>query len=259
MKHNHLFCQTLGQGPDLIMLHGWGLHGGIWQLAAEQLASDYRVHLIDLPGFGRSELTAPFSLQHMVQQVMDVMPEQAILLGWSMGGLVAQQIAMQQPQRVSALINVATSPCFMNRDDWQVGLKSHILGDFSNALAQDYVATLQRFLAIQTIGSEHAKLDIKLLKQQLFLHGEPHQQALTKGLQLLHDVDLRSTLSDIQCPTTWLYGRLDSLVPVASAAQIKQLMPKAQQHIFSKASHAPFISHRAEFVDVVQQFLAQSL
>ncbi|HRA24442.1 MAG TPA: alpha/beta fold hydrolase, partial [Usitatibacteraceae bacterium] len=49
-----LHVELAGQGPDLVLLHGWGLHGGVWQGLARELAPAFRLHLVDLPGHGHS-------------------------------------------------------------------------------------------------------------------------------------------------------------------------------------------------------------
>lgn len=250
------FIQSQGNGPDLVLLHGWGIHSGIWELVTEQLAQNYTLHLIDLPGFGRSPLPGgDYSLDMLTEQVLKVAPESAHYLGWSMGGLVATNIAVQHPERVSSLITVSSTPRFVEQDDWPHAMKENIMDSFCRYLEEDYQGTIIRFLAIQAIGSETQKNDIKRLRDTVFIHGMPASKALREGLALLNDVDLREELGLIKAPFLRLYGRLDSLVPAKAAEEIQQLAPMSRHHVFPKASHAPFLSHTNQFVDTVNEFL----
>lgn len=251
------FVETIGQGPDLVLLHGWGLHSGIWELITEQLSQNYTLHLIDLPGFGRSPLPGgDYSIDLLTEQVLKVTPEKAHYLGWSMGGLVATNIAVNHSDRVESLITVSSSPRFVQTDDWQHAMKPNIMDSFCRYLEEDYQGTIIRFLAIQAIGSETQKEDIRRLRDTVFIHGMPASKALREGLNLLNDVDLRDHLKDISVPFLRLYGRLDSLVPAKAANDIQQLAPHSKHHVFPKASHAPFLSHTNQFVEKVKEFLA---
>lgn len=250
------FIETTGQGPNLVLIHGWGLHSGIWDLVSKQLAQDFTVHLIDLPGFGRSPLPGgDYDLELLTEQILKVSPEKAHYLGWSLGGLVATNIAINHSQQVESLITVSSSPRFVQSDDWEYAMKPNIMDSFCRYLEEDYQGTIIRFLAIQAIGSETQKDDIKRLRDTVFIHGVPASKALRDGLALLNDVDLRPNLHKIEVPFLRLYGRLDSLVPVKAAQAVEQLVPNSRHHVFPKASHAPFLSHTEQFLDKVREFL----
>ena len=176
------------------------------------------------------------------------MPNNAILLGWSLGGLVAQQIALSFPQKVKQLILLATSPCFIAKGEWP-GIKIQILDSFKNQLLDNPGATVSRFLAIQAMGSPSAKHDIKLIKQQVDVYPPASSVALSAGLELLVTSDLRAKLIDLSMPCQLLLGRLDSLVPIKLKHDIQQLNPSIQVTVFEHSSHAPFISQQGCFVD----------
>ncbi|RMH45832.1 MAG: pimeloyl-[acyl-carrier protein] methyl ester esterase [Gammaproteobacteria bacterium] len=250
------FVETIGQGPDVVMLHGWGLHGGIFAQVVPWLSQKYRVHIVDLPGFGRSAVpNQAYTMDMLTSQVLDVAPSQALWLGWSLGGMLAMHVAASHPDKVQGLITVAASPRFIQAPDWPHAMKPEVLDQFAGLLLEDYRGTLIRFLAIQTMGSETQRDDIEFLKTQVFQYGEPAPRALRGGLDILRTTDLRAQIGQITCPWLRLYGRLDGLVPVKSADDVAALAPNSQQHIFAKASHAPFISHPDAFLDVVAPFL----
>lgn len=248
--------ERFGQGPDLVLLHGWGMNGAVWHGIAQQLADHYRVHLVDLPGFGNSPLNdgSDYSLPWLAEQMAGVLPERCHLLGWSLGGLVASQLALTRPERCQSLITVASSPCFMARDEWP-GIAPKVLAGFNQMLAGDFKQTIERFLAIQAMGSEHARDDIRQLRHWLAERPMPQLAALEAGLGLLADVDLRDELSALSLPWLRIYGRLDSLVPKAAIPLLDERYPHSRSLVLDKASHAPFISHPAQFIAMVREFI----
>lgn len=248
--------ERFGQGPDLVLLHGWGMNGAVWHGIAQQLAAHYRLHLVDLPGFGNSPLAdgSEYSLPWLAEQVAAVLPQKCHLLGWSLGGLVASQLALTQPERCQSLITVASSPCFMARDDWP-GIAPKVLTGFNQMLAGDFKQTIERFLAIQAMGSEHARDDIRQLRHWLAERPAPQLAALEAGLGLLADVDLRDELATLSQPWLRVYGRLDSLVPKAAIPLLDERYPASHSLVLEKASHAPFISHPQQFVEIIRHFV----
>lgn len=244
----------LGAGPDLVLLHGWGMNRRVWEPVASALAAHFRLHLLDLPGHGESSWddSQPYSLDALVAALLTEAPSRAIWLGWSLGGLVATQMAWRHPERVSRLIQVASSPCFVAREGWP-GIKPEVLAGFHRQLAQDCPRTLERFLAIQAMGSETMKEDARRLKALLAAAPLPHPAALVGGLDLLQFTDQRSLWSELTLPRVRLYGRLDSLVPHAAIDKITALAPDSACHLFEKASHAPFLSHPEAFVAQIIQ------
>ena len=248
--------ERFGQGQDLVLLHGWGMNGAVWHGIAQQLAAHYRLHLVDLPGFGNSPLGegSDYSLPWLAEQVATVLPEKCHLLGWSLGGLVASQLALTRPERLHSLITVASSPCFMAREDWP-GIAPKVLAGFNQMLAGDFMQTIERFLAIQAMGSEHARNDIRQLRHWLAERPAPQLAALEAGLGLLADVDLRDELSALSLPWLRIYGRLDSLVPKAAIPLLDKRYPVSRSLVLEKASHAPFISHPEPFITLLRQFI----
>lgn len=144
---NNLWWQTVGTGNcHLVLLHGWGLNAEVWRCVSEELASHFTLHLVDLPGFGRSRDFGAMTLEEMAEQVLAQAPDRAIWVGWSLGGLVASQIALTHPERVHALVTVASSPCFSAQEEWP-GIKPEVLAGFQQQLSNDFQRTVERFLA----------------------------------------------------------------------------------------------------------------
>ncbi len=249
-----LFWHTQGQGPDLVLIHGWGMNSAVWQPVMPLLTSHFTVHCCDLPGYGESTLPSASSLTEIAKQVYQSAPvEQAAWLGWSLGGLIATDIALKAPERVSHLITVASSPCFAASENWK-GIKPAVLQAFMAQLELDFQPTIERFMALQAMGSPSARQDIKQVKQAVLAKPQPQLAALQIGLQLLAEQDLRPQLGAICQPWLRLYGRLDGLVPVKTCTEMERLAPQSQVVVFEQASHAPFISHPEQFIDPLLAF-----
>ncbi|MFW0764880.1 pimeloyl-ACP methyl ester esterase BioH [Trabulsiella odontotermitis] len=248
---NDIWWQTKGEGNcHLVLLHGWGLNAQVWDCITPELSTHFTLHLVDLPGFGRSRNAGAMSLDDMAQQVLTMAPEKALWLGWSLGGLVASQVALTHPERVLALVTVASSPCFGAQGDWP-GIKPDVLSGFQQQLRDDFQRTVARFLALQTMGTESARQDARKLKSAVLSLPMPSEAVLDGGLEILKTVDLRAPLAALSLPFLRLYGRLDGLVPRKIVPLLDAAWPDSQSYIFTKAAHAPFISHPDEFCHVL--------
>ncbi len=125
-----LHVEIRGHGPDLVLLHGWALHGGMWGPWLDELARHARLHIVDLPGHGRSPwAVATQDLAGVARAVFPCVPQRAAVLGWSLGGMLALELARQHPRHLGALLLVATTPKFLAGPDWEQGLPPAVLGE----------------------------------------------------------------------------------------------------------------------------------
>ncbi|HDM8158269.1 pimeloyl-ACP methyl ester esterase BioH [Vibrio harveyi] len=251
----NLHWQSFGQGPDLVLLHGWGMNGAVWQQTVESLQPYFRVHVVDLPGYGYSAESHAEDLAKIADLVLQDAPEKAVWLGWSLGGLVATHIALNAPQRVSKLITVASSPKFAAERPWR-GIQPNVLTAFTAQLLEDFSVTIERFMALQAMGSPSARKDVKQLKQAVLSRPQPNPDSLLVGLNILADVDLRDALTSLSMPMLRLYGRLDGLVPIKVASDLSEQLPSTQQFVFNQSSHAPFMTEHEAFCLQVREFAA---
>ncbi|KOO16033.1 pimelyl-ACP methyl ester esterase [Vibrio xuii] len=250
-----LFWHTAGSGDDIVLLHGWGMNGAVWQQTVDVLSQHYCVHVVDLPGFGHSHQSCFTNMEELASQVLADAPQKAVWLGWSLGGLLATHIALNHPERVQKLITVASSPKFAAEKRWR-GIKSEVLSNFTEQLVEDFQLTVERFMALQAMGSPSARQDVKQLKKAVLSRPAPNPDSLLAGLKLLADIDYRAELERLTTPTLRLYGRLDGLVPVKVASDVDTLLPASESHTFSASSHAPFMTEFDEFCHKVRQFVA---
>ena len=261
-----------GPGEPLLFIHGWGMHGGMWGGVLDELNKQHRVLAVDLPGHGysnrsgdrgsRSEEQGASGEQNaaldaivdqLAAQFSDV--EALTVCGWSLGGQIALRWAMRHPDRVKRLVLVSSTPCFVQQADWQCAMHADILAAFAAALRQDYAATLRRFLALQVRGSEQEREQLATLRSSLQSRGEPDMAALEAGLGILRNADLRMELAKIGTPVLVIGGVRDTLTPMQASEYMAAHLPAAQLATIAGAAHAPFLSHRAEFVKHVADFL----
>jgi pimeloyl-[acyl-carrier protein] methyl ester esterase len=251
-----LHVEVRGRGPDLVLLHGWALHGGMWGPWLAELERHARLHLVDLPGHGHSAWSAEVQdLASLARALRPDLPRGAVLLGWSLGGMIALELARQHPGQAAALILVATTPKFLAGDDWEHGMPAEVLEEFARGLESDYRGTVQNFLALQTRGDEHSRETLRQLRRSLEAHGPPDVQALAAGLRILRSADLRDGLSGIALPSLVISGEHDRLTPPAAGRAIAAALPAAQFLEIARSGHAPFLSHGPEVLGVVLGFL----
>jgi len=246
--------QTIGEGPDLVLIHGWGIGSHVWQAMATSLSLHYRVHLVDLPGFNGEPTLPEYSLPAVAETLLRRLPEQAVWCGWSLGGLVAAYVAAQFPQRVTKLIQVCSSLKFVQQDQW-LGVKKEVFDAFKVSVMTHPEKTLKRFLSLQAMGSATVKDDIAIMKKRMSQQTIPVTDALVAGLVLLSDVDLRTDFQHITVPSLTLFGQADTLVPLTNIANVQRLLPDNQQVVFENSSHAPFISEPERFQQVIDDFI----
>jgi len=256
-----VYVESVGLGPPLVLLHGFAMHGGLFAPVLPDLARRHRVHVVDLPGHGRSAPPSPdipLSLDGIIAALEAALahePAPLCILGWSLGGAVALRWAAQDPRRIACLALVATTPSFVARDDWPHAMRDETLRKFGDELRVAYRLTLQRFLTLQTQGSDGGRATLAALRHQLFARGEPTAAVLDQSLELVRGIDLRAAAPTIRAPALVVAGDRDTLAPREAGAWLANALPNARFAEIAGAAHAPFLSHRDDFLAAVTPFL----
>lgn len=234
-----LAINTYGTGPDLVLLHGWGLHSGVWSLLIDRLADRFTCHLVDLPGHGDSPFEGRCDLDAWVDAVFEVAPPRANWLGWSLGGLVAQRAALRDPDRIAALVLTAASPRFVAAPDWPHAVAVESLAQFVDDYEKDFERIMNRFLTMQVNGSCARSTTLQALREAFARKPNPSADGLRVGFEILKTADFRRELGAFPVPLYFLLGEYDMLVPSKVAADLGA----APVRVIEGAGHAPFISH----------------
>ncbi|HEY2394936.1 MAG TPA: pimeloyl-ACP methyl ester esterase BioH [Rudaea sp.] len=250
-----MHIESSGSGPDLVLIHGWAMHGGIFAPLTPLLARHFRLHVVDLPGHGHSaasgeSIDSAACAAHIAQCVPP-----ALWVGWSFGGLVSLRAALALPQRVRGIVEIAASPRFVSTPDWPHGVPADVFIQFGTGLVENYRATIERFLALETLGSAQSQDELRELKAHVFERGDPSLRVLEQGLDILQATDLRGDLAHLSVPSLWIAGRRDRLVPVAAMRWAAQHSP-AGDFLEIASGHAPFLRHASEVAEEIIGFAA---
>lgn len=247
-----MHIESTGSGPDLVLIHGWAMHGGVFAQLLERLVAHVRVHVVDLPGHGFGRGEEHFDARDSARRIAAATPP-ALWVGWSLGGLVALHAALQAPAQVRGIALLAASPRFVDAPDWPHGVAAHVFGEFATELRERYRHAIERFIALETMGSPHAQAELRDLRQRVFARGEPRMQALCDGLATLESSDLRADLATLAMPSLWIAGRRDRLVPPAAMRWSAEHSAHGRYLEFN-SGHAPFLEHADGVADALVAF-----
>jgi len=252
-----LHIDRLGHGPQpLVLLHGWAMHGGMFAPLVEALQAHCTLYVVDLPGHGYSrESTLPLEPRACARAIAEATPP-APWLGWSLGGLIALGAALELPAQVRGLAMLCATPRFVRDASWPHGSDATLVRQLALDLQTDYHATLERFLALEAMGSADPRAELRRLRAEVFARGEPEVRVLQEGIGLLEHTDLRAQLPRLHMPSLWIAGRRDRLVPPAAMAWAAAQCGGEFVEI-AHAGHAPFMGHADALATALLPWLAQ--
>jgi malonyl-CoA O-methyltransferase len=240
--------------PPLVLLHGWGHSRQCWQALLPDLTREQDVYNLDLPGFGDNADWQLPELEDALAVLAELLPDQCVLVGWSLGGHLALRLATQNPGKVAGVITLATNLSFVASDIWPQAMPPSTFEDFAQAFDSDPAATLQRFCGLQAQGDRHRKTLLRDLRKQC-LPPEPGQRLQWRaGLDWLAQIDHRQDLANLTRPSLQLFGGEDALVPAAAAQAMKAIASGAVVSI-ADAGHAPHLTHTEEVARHIRHFL----
>ncbi len=241
---------TKGQGPVLNVLHGWGMNAHLFDDWSADLSRYFQVNLIDLPGHGLNhQENLSLDLDELAAEASEL--PQGIWLGWSMGGMLALNLALKNPDKVNALIMLCATPCFVQREHWPHGTDVQVLAQFAEKLKLDVKQTIKTFLALEVMGVDDERSQLRVLKQKVFERPLPSTQALNAGLSLLQQVDLSEQLKKLDLPSLWISGRRDRLV-LPQAMQQAASLCDGGYHMLRGSGHAPFIRQADALTELIK-------
>lgn len=248
-----------GKGPVLALLHGWGSSSKIWQPCITQLAKEFHVWCVDLPGHGESSnIVWDKTVAQGVQLLKSALPERCILIGWSLGGLLAQLFSHQYPERVQGLMLVASTPKFVADKKWPHAMQVSTFNQFVKQYDASPQMTLSHFMALQALHGRSLKQIMVNLEQASLLQQPNHDlTSIRWGLEWLFELDLREAFAMIKLPIILFHGENDQVSPIKAAQQTVDSWQYSRLSKISCAGHVPFLSHPKEFIEQVKLMYAQ--
>jgi malonyl-CoA O-methyltransferase len=237
---------------ELVLLHGWASDSSIWRPLLATLRRHFHVTLIDLPGFGRSGAVADMSdPDQLIDAILSVLPSSAIYCGWSLGGMLATRLAARCPDRVQALICMASNVTFTVRPDWSAAMPRDDFIQFADLVARNPKAGLRRFQLLQLHGDSHSDSLRTSLDQLAPILQLEH---LSTGLKCLDALDNRHSLAELNCPCLYLFGEKDALVPVAAAKMFADAYPQHRCQLMEGRGHITFLRQCHQFGELLTAF-----
>ena len=258
----------LGAGPPLVFVHGLS---GCWQNWLEQLAAfapERRVIALDLPGFGQSPMPAQTITISGYARLLDELMGQlgldaATVVGNSMGGLIAAELAVAFPQRVEQLVLVSAAGISTyaeprtTRAMPAIRRAERILAATGAWIASrsDTVARRARLreATLSLVVRHPGSLPAALAAEQLRGAGKP---GFLQGLAAVVEYDLRERFPEIACPTLIVWGDGDRLISVRDADVFAELIPDSHKVIFEDTGHMAMLERPAAFNALLREFLA---
>ncbi len=253
----NLAFESVGSGPPLLLLSGFGSDRLSWLFQRDEFAQRYQTFLIDNRGVGRSPAPpGPYTTAQMAQDVVELMDqngiEKARIVGHSMGGRVAQELALRHPHRVQKLVLAASGPDVTERtlQILELWISAWVEEFDSDVLKREVLPWLYRpeFLS----SGPRVGAILGAMRNHPYL---PTAQGLRGQLAAVRDHQTRERLSQISCPTLLLVGAQDRLCPPEVCREMAGLIPNAQFKIVPEAGHALTREQADLFSELVLEYL----
>ncbi len=255
MKKRIPYFDVWGRGGSpLLMVHGFMMHGEMFYPVIDRLAREHLVIIPDLRGYGNSrELPGPYTIaQHSrdLEYILSALGLDAVhLLGYSLGGAVAQHFTHHHSTRVLSLIlsNTFAYKALTGLERLQKRLVPQVIG----RVGAEGLGKLLHPRLVELVG----KLDPATYRWYLRMMRQNRTDVLLHSLHDLFRFDSRSWLPQFQIPVLVIGGSHDLIVPPAHAHQLVQLLPQARLKIFDQAGHSAIHTHTDDYMALVRRFL----
>jgi pimeloyl-ACP methyl ester carboxylesterase len=263
---------TLGEGPDVLLIHGLGAAKSSFLDCAAALAkAGYRVHALDLPGFGGSSkpALAPYTARWFSDAVLGVLDvlglESAHVVGNSLGGRVAIELALRHPTRVDALVLLAPAVAFVKRDFHPlVRLLRPELGLLPHHLRRTTVAQQLGSMFADPDALDPSVADVAVDEfQRIYTSAGARLAFLSSARNIYLDrpfgrQGFYPRLAELQRPALFVWGTHDKLIPVGFERHVARWLPSADQVVLEACGHVPQIERAEECAALIIDFLGRS-
>lgn len=237
---------------NLALIHGWGSDSRTWQPLLEPLQSLASISMIDLPGFGTSPVLPEFSLDAVLEKIASQLPQDAVIMGWSLGGMLAVQLAARFPKNVRAVVTLGANLKFVAAADYPTAMPQSVNRRFNQDFAQDPHSTLKLFGGLLVKGDAD---ELGLLKQLRRNDVGAVNENWVQALHLLTNLDNRIAFAQLVQPGLHLLADNDVLVPVAAVEVMREINPRQKIEVFENTSHLLHWSKPQAVIESLTRFL----
>jgi pimeloyl-[acyl-carrier protein] methyl ester esterase len=242
---------------NICLVHGWGVNRAVWHNIKAYFEGFGQVHLLDLPGYGdRTHETFPARIEDAASLLANDIPDNAIVIGWSLGAILALYIQINRLVEVKALQLIAGTPRFTASSGWRYGQRLSNFVSFSESFELDYGAALKAFLLLQFSGDECARQQAKAFATAIQDYPDPSKATLQAGLKVLEHSDLRTGLSEVNVPVQIVCGEHDQICAHGASTFMHQHIAESQL-VELDCGHVPFKSCRADFTAATTQWFSE--
>lgn len=253
-----------GSGQALVFLHGWSLGKEAFAGQCRELSDRYRVVVPDMRGHGKSKQfaegdgidTLAADLEHLLVE-LDL--TNVILVGWSMGALVAWQTAAgPQRGRIRGIVTIDMVPRVLNGDGWQHGLRAgtHLYDvDIDLSRMRDDWRAFTRAYVPLVFASGKAIGRSELIDEMLELVADNDVESMTNLWHVLVHADYVDTVQELAVPTLITYGALSQVYTEAAAAWMDEHIPNSSRVCFEESGHAPHLEQPRRFNQALVDFI----
>jgi pimeloyl-ACP methyl ester carboxylesterase len=253
-----------GKGPAIVFLHGWSLGKEAFGKQLRELCERYRVIVPDMRGHGNSKKfvngdgidTLASDLERLLVE-LDL--TDAVLVGWSMGALVAWQTATgPQRGRIRGIVTIDMVPRVLNGDGWQHGLRAgtHLYDvDIDLTKMRDDWRAFTRAYVPMVFASGMAIERRELIDQMLELVADNDLESMTNLWHTLVHADFVDTVQELDIPTLITYGALSQIYSEEAATWMDEHIPLSRRVCFAQSGHAPHLEEPQRFNQALAAFV----
>lgn len=250
--------EVCGDGPALLLIHGFGGSSAWWFGQVDFLKTDFRLLLVDLPGHGGSSFK-PLSPSEIAQELRQltqmVLGTELGIIACSMGGIFALELQRQIPDLVMRVSFVGSMPKFARSAQYPAGLDIEKIKGLSAQFAGDNRAILDMFFRSLFTYSERDSEAFQAVKAMRDKEAAPSAEALRHYLYLLETYDGRDRLSGLICPVQCIAGREDYICPPSMMLWLEEHIHNVRCDIMEGCGHLPMMTHTQEYNRLIEDFL----
>lgn len=235
IERHTLSYRIVGQGSPLVLIHGFGVSGQIWQAVLPALARRHQVFVVDLPGYGKSTFTPPWRLREMapllITWLQGLKLSSVALMGQSMGGAIALHLSVLVPEMVERLVLVSSAGIPLN-------------SSFPELFWRSLRSMLQPGNGGYPVG---------LVRDVL----RPRPVLFWQNTQEMLQSDFRAEIAEVRTPALIIWGEQDLLLPLALGQALYAALPHASFVTLPNCGHRPMLAYPERISALTLDFLAE--
>ena len=236
---------------NCMLLHGWGVNKSIWNGFVDRLHGFDRVDVVCL--YAITEEAKAGNVDALASCLKEKIKNNTVIIAWSFGGLVATRLA-SLCVNIKAIVYIASSPCFINKADWNNVLDKKSILDLQRNLLRDPEKTVEYFAGLIAYGDKNVKNLIATIRSSLA--NVIYRPTLSTWLNELIEQDQRKEFAALDMPIQYVLAEHDALISPGIIEQLKQAHPKIDCVIINNSGHAPFIAKPQETINLIDGFIS---